>query len=132
MSFSIPLVFTGCKNDGDDINPSADELQTENLAGSNIGGKEGSVTRDDTPLNEWDDFTIFFTNQTYPTTNTNPNVRPEGSPWSFVEGKLDRIQRIDGLIFDIPILETTLGTDATVKKATDNGQVMGITGNYHF
>lgn len=126
------FVFTACKKDDDNPDPTPEELQVQKLTGTWIVGTEGSVIRDDFSSNEWEDFTLTMGNKTYSTTNTYPTVWPTQGTWDFVGDNPNQIEREDGLIIDISVTETTLTMTFTQPDKTSGGRIAGITGEYIF
>jgi len=129
--FCSLLLFTSCKDD-DPSGPTPEEVQTQKLIATWIVGEEGSVTRDDISSEEWDNFTLTFTESNFSTTNTYETVWPAEGSWQFVEGNLNKIERNDGLDIDIVVEETTLDMTFTLSQSNDNGRFKGVPGEYTF
>jgi len=127
------ITLVSCKNDeGPEPSPSQEEAQAQKLISTWVIGEEGSVSRDDISSNEWKDFTITFTENTYTTTNTYKTVWPEQGNWQFVEGDINKIKRDDGLIIDIEVGETTLGMTFLLLQNSQNARLNGVQGEYSF
>lgn len=125
----LAFAFSSCKSD-DENTLSESEVQFQALSGTWVVGANGSVTRDNSDSNEWNDFTITFEKNTYSTTNTYQEVWPTQGVWSFVEGNINQIQREDRTIVDINVNETTLTMSFIINES--NTERKGETGKYTF
>ncbi len=126
------FVFTACKKDDDNPDPTPEALQVQKLTGNWIVGTEGSVTRDDFPSDEWADFTLTMGNKTYSTTNTYPIVWPTQGTWGFIGNNLNQIEREDGVVIEISVTETTLTMRFTQAEINQGGRTKGVSGEYVF
>lgn len=127
LLFTVALV-AGCKKD-DGGGPTPEEAALAKLQGTWV---LSSVTKDNSPLNGYEDMKLTVSNKTITAEGTPDNsVFPTGA-FSFEESDFNTII-VDGITVSLMVTDTTLRTSFSLNEDGSNAsRVAVVQGNYVF
>lgn len=134
---TILLPLLGCDKEGETVQPSSDPAtaQVEILINGGVAWQSTadlSVMKDGYDVSDqFDDFKITFSENTFETENALPNVWPNQGSWVLDNNDINKIIRGDGVEMQLELVDNIL-TLTFQADAPANGRSQGVAGEYKF